>query len=83
MNALQVRRFLIENGIYWIEEFHFDGFRLDATHALVDNSTPHFLLEFVQSCNNNILGKNVFVFAEDDRNSTLLLKEPMEGLIFI
>lgn len=54
-HAKQVRRFFIENALYWIEEFHFDGIRFDATHAIVDYSTPHLLREIVETCNKNTI----------------------------
>ncbi len=38
-----VRAFFIHNALYWLEEFHFDGLRLDAVHAIVDDSAPSFL----------------------------------------
>ncbi|MGH6608704.1 MAG: alpha-amylase family glycosyl hydrolase, partial [Burkholderiaceae bacterium] len=44
----QVREFAIENAMYWLEEFHFDGLRLDAVHAIADDSTPHFLHELAK-----------------------------------
>ena len=48
----EVREFAIENALYWLEEFHFDGLRLDAVHAIADlsepTSTPHFLHELAQ-----------------------------------
>ena len=40
-----VRDFFLHNALYWLEEFHFDGLRLDAAHAIVDDSRPHFLEE--------------------------------------
>ncbi len=40
-----VRDFFIDNALYWLDEFHFDGLRLDAVHAIDDDSTPHFLDE--------------------------------------
>ena len=40
-----VREFFIHNALYWLTEFRFDGLRLDAVHAIVDRSTPHFLQE--------------------------------------
>ena len=40
-----VRDFFIGNAVYWLEEFHVDGFRLDATHAIVDRSPLHVLAE--------------------------------------
>jgi malto-oligosyltrehalose trehalohydrolase len=40
-----VRRMVVENALYWLDEFRFDGLRLDATHAILDPSTPHILRE--------------------------------------
>jgi maltooligosyltrehalose trehalohydrolase len=37
-----VRDFFIHNALYWVEEFHFDGLRVDAVHAMHDRSLPHF-----------------------------------------
>ena len=34
----QVRKFVVENAIYWVDEFHLDGLRLDAVHAIKDDS---------------------------------------------
>jgi malto-oligosyltrehalose trehalohydrolase len=41
----QVRDFFIHNALYWLEEFHLDGLRLDAVHAIRDSSRPDFLSE--------------------------------------
>ncbi|GAA3769047.1 malto-oligosyltrehalose trehalohydrolase [Terriglobus aquaticus] len=43
--ARQVRELIIQNALYWVEEFHVDGLRLDATHAIVDTSKVHVLDE--------------------------------------
>lgn len=40
-----VRDFFIHNALYWLEEFHFDGLRLDAVHAIRDDSSPDILSE--------------------------------------
>ncbi|MHB1515683.1 MAG: malto-oligosyltrehalose trehalohydrolase [Acidiferrobacteraceae bacterium] len=40
-----VREFVIHNALYWLEEYHFDGLRLDAVHAIVDDSRPDILEE--------------------------------------
>jgi len=40
-----VRDFFIHNAVYWLEEYHFDGLRLDAVHAIQDDSTPDILME--------------------------------------
>jgi maltooligosyltrehalose trehalohydrolase len=38
-----VRRFFVENALYWLTEYHLDGLRFDAVHAIVDESAPHIL----------------------------------------
>ena len=40
-----VRDFFVHNALYWLEEFHLDGLRLDAVHAIFDDSSPHILEE--------------------------------------
>jgi maltooligosyltrehalose trehalohydrolase len=40
-----VRSFMIHNALYWLEEFHLDGLRLDAVNAIVDDSAAHLLVE--------------------------------------
>ena len=40
-----VREFFIHNALYWLTEYHFDGLRLDAVHAIIDDSSPHILTE--------------------------------------
>ncbi len=44
-HAKQVRRFVIENALYWLREYHLDGLRLDAVHCMYDDSQPHVLEE--------------------------------------
>ena len=44
-----VRDFFIHNALYWIEEFHLDGLRLDAVHAMHDRSALHFVDELAQA----------------------------------
>jgi maltooligosyltrehalose trehalohydrolase len=41
-----VRAFMIHNALYWLEEYHLDGLRLDAVNAIVDESAAHLLVEF-------------------------------------
>ena len=47
-NSRPVRDFFIENAEYWIEEFHLDGLRLDAVHAIKDDSRPDLLDELAE-----------------------------------
>jgi len=39
----QVRQFVIDNILFWIDEYHFDGLRLDAVHYMFDDGKPHIL----------------------------------------
>ena len=47
-NSRPVREFFIQNAEYWIEEFHLDGLRLDAVHAIKDDSRPDVLTELAE-----------------------------------
>ncbi len=44
-----VRDFFVHNALYWLEEYHFDGLRLDAVHAIVDDSRPDILVELAET----------------------------------
>ena len=47
-----VRDFFVHNALYWLEEFHADGLRFDAVHAIADDSTPHILEELAAAIRN-------------------------------
>ncbi|HUP31136.1 MAG TPA: malto-oligosyltrehalose trehalohydrolase [Usitatibacter sp.] len=44
-----VRDFFIHNSLYWLEEFHFDGLRMDAIHAIADDSPKHIVTEIAEA----------------------------------
>ncbi|MET0533906.1 MAG: malto-oligosyltrehalose trehalohydrolase [Steroidobacter sp.] len=44
-----VRQFFIQNALYWLSEFHLDGLRVDAVHAMFDDGDMHFIDELVDS----------------------------------
>jgi maltooligosyltrehalose trehalohydrolase len=73
-----VRRFFIENALHWVSEYHIDGLRLDATHALQDQSLPHFLTELTSTVRQRAERPVMFV-AEDHRNLARLLTPVTAG----
>jgi maltooligosyltrehalose trehalohydrolase len=73
-----VRHFFISNALYWLEEFRFDGLRLDATNALVDDSDPHFLEEMAVRVGEAFPDQKRYLIAEDDRNARHLI-DPRGG----
>ena len=62
-----VRRFFIENALSWLQEYHMDGLRLDATHALIDDGPTHFLAELTTRVA-ALPGPKRWLVAEDARN---------------
>ncbi len=77
----EVRRFFIENALMWITEFHIDALRLDAVHAIVDQSARPFLQELAEVVHAHAerLGRRVHVIAESNLNVPRLLRPPERG----
>ena len=74
-NSTPVRRFLLQNVAYWLDEFRIDGFRFDATHTIRDESPKHFMVEATDL----IHARGGFVNAEDSRNEAELFKPSSDG----
>ncbi len=74
----EVRRFFIENALHWTEEYHIDGLRLDATHALQDDGPVHFLAELTTTVRAQA-GRPVVFVAEDHRNLAQMLLPVDQG----
>ena len=76
-----VRQFFLENAVHWLREYHFDGFRLDAVFALVDDSPKHFLKELVEVAAevSEQTGLTRYLIAEDPRNFRDLVLPRDEG----
>jgi maltooligosyltrehalose trehalohydrolase len=77
-HSAEVRNFFIANALQWIREYHFDGLRLDATHALQDEGPRHFLEEFTTTVR-ALAGRDVLFVAEDHRNLSRLVQPREHG----
>ena len=77
-----VRDFFIQNALYWLEEYHFDGLRLDAVHAIVDDSEPNILTELARTVREHF-GEERFVhlILEDVDNIARYLQRDKSGAI--
>jgi maltooligosyltrehalose trehalohydrolase len=76
--SAHVRRFFIENALHWVNEYHVDGLRLDATHAIHDASDPHFLAELTATVRAGA-PRPVVIVAEDHRNLAAMLRPIANG----
>ena len=69
-----VREFFIHNALYWIMEYHLDGLRLDAVHAIMDDSTPHILTELAAAIRQSV---------EPDRHIHLILENELNQVRYL
>lgn len=75
-----VRDFFIHNALYWIEEFHIDGLRLDAVHAIADSGSPHILEELAEAVHHGPgVNRHVHLVLENDANEARFLKRGEDG----
>jgi maltooligosyltrehalose trehalohydrolase len=77
----EVRRFFIQNALYWVTEFHVDALRLDAVHAILDNSPKRFIEELAAAVKQQAerLNRRVFVMPESAANDARLIQTPELG----
>lgn len=76
-----VRNYFLENAMMWLRDFHVDGLRLDAVHAIKDFSPEHFVQELslnVQKLNEEV-GANHFLISENDLNDTRFIRPIEKG----
>lgn len=77
----QVRNYFIENALYWFREFHLDGLRLDAVHAILDMSAKPFLQELAEAVAAYAQERSspVLLIPESDLNDTRLIRSRENG----
>ncbi|MHB1234062.1 MAG: malto-oligosyltrehalose trehalohydrolase [Microbacteriaceae bacterium] len=75
-----VRDYIIRNAVMWLHDYHVDGLRLDAVHALIDTSPKHLLQELAEEVDSlsAFLGRPLTLIAESDLNDPKLIT-PREG----
>nr|WP_306306840.1 malto-oligosyltrehalose trehalohydrolase [Microtetraspora fusca] len=77
----EVRRYFIENALQWLRDYHIDGLRLDAVHALHDRRATHFLEELsaeVEALSTNV-GRPLTLIAESDLNDPRMVTSREAG----
>ncbi len=77
----EVRNFFFENARHWFENYHCDGLRLDAVHAICDRSATPFLLELADRMQalSQTLQRPCYLIAESDLNDSRLIAPPALG----
>jgi maltooligosyltrehalose trehalohydrolase len=74
-NSRTVRDFFIHNALYWLTEYHFDGLRLDAVHAVADDSKTPILIELADAVRKSLEpGRQVHLILENDFNQARFLQ---------
>jgi len=63
-----VRDFFFHNALYWLEEFHIDGLRFDAVHAITDDSKPHFIEELANRIRTALPDRHIHLVLENEAN---------------
>lgn len=77
----EVRAYFIANALQWIDEFHIDALRLDAVHAIHDNSAQPFLRELADAVHQRAreLDRHVYLIAETNRNNPVSVLPASRG----
>jgi maltooligosyltrehalose trehalohydrolase len=77
----EVRRFLCDNALMWLRDYHCDGLRLDAVHALLDQSAVHLLEQLASEVEalEAQLGRRLVLIAESDLNVPRLVRSREAG----
>ena len=78
LDAQLVRQFILDNASYWVREYHIDGLRLDATHALIDDNPKTIVAELAE-VTDAVAGRPIVVHAEDHRNLAPMVEDRRIG----
>lgn len=78
-NAGPVRDYFLANAAYWIDEFHFDGLRLDATQNIYDSSDEHLVAAIARRVRATGKGRGTLLIAENEPQDTRLVRPAEQG----
>jgi maltooligosyltrehalose trehalohydrolase len=78
-NSEPVREFFLSNARYWIDEFHFDGFRFDATQSIFDHSEEHILAAIGKAARAAAGARPIILIAENESQESRLARPKAEG----
>ncbi len=74
-----VREFFVQNSLYWLEEYHIDGLRFDAVHAILDDSPKHFLDELAERIRETFPDRHIHLVLENEANEAHRLVRDGDG----
>jgi maltooligosyltrehalose trehalohydrolase len=77
----EVRRFFYDNALMWLRDYHFDGLRIDAVHAIIDTSAVHFLEQLASevAALQAQVGRHLVLIAESDLNDPRVVQPQAIG----
>jgi maltooligosyltrehalose trehalohydrolase len=78
-NSGPVREFFITNGRYWIDEFHFDGFRFDALHAICDQTDEYIIGAVGRAARQAAGSRSIILIVENDLQESKMVRPPTQG----
>ena len=76
-----MRRYVIDNALYWVTEYHIDALRLDAVHSIFDANPIHILQELGEAVHTQaaVLGRTALLIAESNLNDNRVITDIQEG----
>ena len=78
-DSSSVRDFMVNNALYWINEFYFDGLRLDAVHAIHDASSKHIVMEICEAIRTGPgVERQIHIILENDNNDVKFLQSDLQ-----